>query len=254
MRRRDIIMASPYAAELATRQAFEPIERALATPMKSMADVRRLQTVIATIHDILDDHQPDTADKLFRTSQRRERHSRESAHAWKCRALDLNPATTPSLALGGMTPVNLDGWKLGVAVRAPSPMAIDLTPIDTLVLIDPKTGAVQIYKDKQPQLIEPANTQRFTVHADAKAWARDFARHRLEFVRAAQNARRIANIPSTWIGLPPSALALGKLDKIDWPASDFITAGEGIDVKSLNRVLRKPNTRVHAPMNFRSAA
>lgn len=253
MRRSDIIVASPYAASLAARQVFAPIEAKLNEPLKSMADVRRLQRTIETIHAVLDDHAPDTADKLFRASQRRERCSHESAHAWKCRALDLNPATTPSLALGGMTPVNLGGWFLGIAVLSPSPMSIDMTEIDTLVLIDPKTGKASVYQDKHPQLIAPANTQKFTVHADAKAWARDLARHRLEFVRSAQLARRQANIPPNWSGFPPSALLIGQPKDIDWPAADQITAGEGVDVKSLNRVLRKPSTRVHAPMNLRAA-
>jgi hypothetical protein len=150
--------------------------------------------------------------------------------------------------------MDLDGWKLAIAVPAPNPMTIELTPIDKIVLIDPKTGQASLYKDRGAHLIEPANVQRFTVHADANAWARDFARARLEHVRTAQQARRIANIPPVWIGLPPSALAIGKLNLIDWPASDFITAGEGIDAKALARVVRKPSARVHAPMTMRSAA
>jgi hypothetical protein len=247
-------MASPYAAELAMRQVFGPIEAKLDAPIESMADVRRLQKTIQTIHDVLDDHAPDTADKLFRASQRRERQSYDSAHQWKCRALGLNPATTPTLALGGMTPINLDGWFLGIACPAPSSMAPDMTEITTLVLLDPKTGKASIYKDKAAQLVAPVNTREFTVHADATTWARDFARSRLEFVRTAQAARRIANIPPVWHGRPPSALAIGKLEKIDWPFAEIVTAGEGVDAKALNRILRKPITRVHAPMNLRTAA
>lgn len=254
MRRRDIIVAGPYAAEIAVKQALAPAYAALNPIPTDMAGIRHLAAVTQTIHDVLDDHTPNTADKLFRTSQRRERQSYDSAHQWKCRALGLNPATTPTLALGGMTPINLDGWLLGIAVPAPSPMAIDMTEIDTLVLLDPKTGAASVYKDKAAQLIEPANTRKFTVHADARVWARDFARQRLEHVRAAQQARRIANIPPVWSGRPPSALAIGKIEKIDWPFAEFITAGDGVDAKALSRVLRKPQTRVHAPMSLRSVA
>lgn len=254
MRRRDIIIAGPYAAEIAVNQALAPAYAALNPIPTDMAGIRRLAAVTQTIHDVLDDHTPNSADKLFRTSQRRERQSYDSAHQWKCRALGLNPATTPTLALGGMTPINLDGWLLGIAVPAPSPMTIDMTEIVTLVLLDPKTGAASVYKDKAAQLIEPANTRKFTVHADARVWARDFARQRLEHVRTAQQARRIANIPPVWSGRPPSALAVGSLTKIDWPFFEELTAGEGIDVKKLNSVIRRPRSRVHAPMNLRTAA
>ena len=254
MRRRDIIVAGPYAAEIAVKQALAPAYEALGHTRTDMDGIRHLAAVTQAIHDVLDDHTPHTADKLFRQSQRRERQSYDSAHQWKCRALGLNPATTPTLALGGMTPINLDGWFLGIAVPAPSPMTIDMTEIVTLVLLDPKTGSAAVYKDKAPQLIEPTSTRKFTVHADAKTWAQDFARQRLEHVRTAQQARRIANIPPTWSGRPPSALAIGKIEKIDWPFAEFVTAGEGIDPKQLGRVLRRPTTRVHAPMNLRSAA
>lgn len=254
MRRRDIIMASPYAAELATQQVFAPVLDAINRPMQTMADVRRMAHTIEAIHEALDQHAPDSPDTLFRRSQRRERQSSDSAHAWKCRALDLNVQTTRPIALAGMTPINIDGWKLGIAVPSPSPVSLDMTEIDTLVILDPKSGEASIHQHKGPALIEPANTQRFTVHADAKAWARDFALARLEFVHASRQARRIANVPPAWNGLPPSALALGPVGKIDWPAADVITAGEGIDVKALNRALRRFPARVQSSYEFRSAA
>lgn len=253
MRRRDIIIAGPYAAEIAVRQVFAPVDEALDTPMNSMADVRAMSKVCAEIHAALDAYEGDTPDKLWRAARRLERHKWESAHMWKCRMLDLNPATTPTLALGGMTAMNVDGWKIAVAIPSPSPMTIEHVTITEIVLID-ADGNAKLFTTKLPSLIEPISTQRFTVHADAKTWARDFARARLEHVRTAQAARRQANIPPTWHGRPPSALAVGKIDKIDWPASDFITAGEGIDPKKLSRLLRKPQTRVHAAYDFRSAA
>lgn len=254
MRRRDIIMASPYAVELAVRDVLAPVYEALDADVTDMSGVRRLAALADEIHDVLDVHTPDGPDKLWRASRRRELKSYQSAHQWKCRALDLNPATTPTLALGSMTPINSDGWKLGIAVPAPDPMTPDMTEIVTLVMLDPKTGKAVIFQDKTPQLVEPISMQRFTVHADAKAWARDIARHRLEFVRSSQIARRQANIPPIWHGLPPSALAVGKLDKIDWPFSEQITAGEGVDPKALAKIFRKPSTRVHAAYDFRSAA
>jgi len=252
-RRRDIIIAGPYAAEIAIKQAFAPVDEALSQSMNSMDDVRHMSKVCAEIHAALDAYEGDTPDKGWRAARRIEKMKWESAHMWKCRMLDLNPATTPTLALGGMTAMNVDGWKLAIALPAPSPMTIEHTPITEIVLID-ADGNAKLFTTKAPTLIEPISTQRFTVHADAKAWGRDFAGKRLEHVRTAQQARRQANIPPVWHGRPPSALAIGKLEKIDWPFAEIITAGEGIDVKSLNRVLRKPNTRVHAPMNFRSAA
>lgn len=252
MRRRDIIMASSLGAELATTEVFAPVLAALDQPMNNIADVRAMSRLCAEINQALDAHEPDTPDKLWRTARRIERTKWESAHQWKCRMLDLNPATTPTLALGGMTAVNVDGWKLAVAIPAPSPMTIDHVPITDIVLIDAK-GQAQIYKSKAPNLIEPISTRRFTVHAYAKTWAREFALSRLEHVRASQAAHRIANIPPTWHGRPPSALLIGKIDKIDWPASDLITAGDGINPKELARVLRKPSTRVHANI-FASAA
>lgn len=253
MRRRDIIIAGPYAAEIAIKQVFGPVEEALNAPLNSIADVRAMFKVCAEIHAALDTYEGDTPDKLWRAARRLERTKWESAHQWKCRMLSLNPATTPTLALGGMTAMNVDGWKVAVALPAPSPMTIEHVPITEIVLID-ADGNAKLFTSKQPTLIEPINVQRFTVHADAKTWARGFARQRLEHVRTAQQARRDANIPPTWHGRPPSALALGNLTKIDWPFSEQVTAGEGIDVKILNRVLRKPIPRAHAPMNYRSAA
>lgn len=253
MRRRDIIIAGPYAAEIAVKQVFAPVDEALSKPIQSMADVLSMSKTCAEIHAALDAYEADTPDKLWRAARRLERAKWESAHMWKCRMLDLNPATTPTLALGGMTAMNVDGWKIAIALPAPSPMAIEHVPIAEIVLID-ADGHAKLFTTKTPTLIEPINTQRFTVHADAKTWARDYARQRLEHVRTAQKARREANIPPVWHGRPPSALALGNLTKIDWPFSDQITAGEGIDVKILNRVLRKPIPRAHAPMNYRSAA
>lgn len=253
MRRRDIIMASSLGAELATSEVFAPVLNALEQPMNSMADVRAMKTLCDEIHQALDAHEPDTPDKLWRAARRTELTKWESAHQWKCRMLDLNPATTPTLALGGMTAVNLDGWKLAIAVPAPSPMTIDHVPITEIVLIDAK-GQASIYKSKAPTLIEPISTQRFTVHADAKTWAREFARARLEHVHSARIAQREANIPPVWHGRPPSALALGSLTKIDWPPFEELTVGEGIDPKKLNSVIRRPRSRVHTPMNFRTAA
>lgn len=253
MRRRDIIIAGPYAAEIAVRQAFAPIDEALSAPMKSMTEVRAMSKVCAEINQVLDAFEGDTPDKLWRAARRLEKQKWESAHMWKCRMLDLNPATTPTLALGGMTAMNVDGWKIAVAIPSPSPMTIEHTPITEIVLID-ADGNAKLFTTKAPTLIEPINVQRFTVHADPKTWARDFARQRLEHVRTAQAARRQANIPPVWHGRPPSALALGKLDKIGWPASDFISAGEGIEPKALARAVRKPTPRIHAAYDFRSAA
>lgn len=253
-RRRDILMASSLGAELATRQVFAPVIDALDQPMNDMAEVRYLATLMKDVHAVLDENTPDTADKLWRAARRQELESYDTSHAWKCRALGLNQATTPTLALGGMTPMNVDGWKLAVAIPAPSPMDMQHIPITDIVLIDPKTGNATLFGSKAPQLIEPVSTQKFTVHADAKTWARDFARARLEHVRTAQQARRIANIPPIWSGRPPSALAIGQLTKIDWPFSEIVTAGEGIDPKALARLFRRPTARVHAPMNLRSAA
>jgi hypothetical protein len=253
MRRRDIIIAGPYAAEIAIRQVFAPIDEALDTSMNSMADVRTMSKLCAEITDVLDAHTDDTPDKLWRAARRIERTKWESAHQWKCRMLSLNPATTPTLALGGMTAMNVDGWKVAIAIPSPSPMTIEHVPITEIVLID-ADGNASLFTTKQPSLIEPINTQRFTVHADAKAWARDFARARLEHVRSAQQARRQANIPPVWHGRPPSALAIGPMNKIDWPFAELITAGEGVDVKALNRLIRRPAPRAHAHMNMRSAA
>lgn len=253
MRRRDIIMASSLGAELATTEVFAPVLEAIDQPMISIDDVRAMKTLCDEIHQTLDAHEPDTPDKFWRTARRTERTKWESAHQWKCRMLDLNPATTPTLALGGMTAVNLDGWKLAVAIPAPSPMTIDHVPITDIVLIDGK-GQASIYKSKAPTLIEPISTRKFTVHADAKTWAREFARSRLEHVHSARIAQRDSNIPPVWHGRPPSALAIGKIEKIDWPFAEEITAGEGIDVKALNRMIRKPIPRVHAPTNYQRAA
>lgn len=253
MRRRDIIIAGPYAAEIAIKQVFAPVDDALNAPMNSMADVQKMSKVCAEINQALDAYEGDTPEKLWRAARRHERTKWESAHMWKCRMLDLNPATTPTLALGGMTAMNVDGWKVAVALPAPSPMTIEHTPITEIVLID-ADGNAKLFTTKAPTLIEPISTQRFTVHADAKTWARDFARARLEHVRMAQDARRKANIPPTWHGRPPAALALGKIEKIDWPFSEQVTAGEGVDPKKLARLLRKPTTRVHAVYDFRSAA
>lgn len=252
MRRRDIIIAGPYAAEMAVRQVFAPIDEALSQPIQNMDDLRQMSNFCAEIHAALDAYEGDTPDKLWRAARRLEKQKWESAHQWKCRMIDLNPATTPTIALGGMTAMNVDGWKIAVALPSPSPMTIEHVIITDIVLID-ADGNAKLFTTKSAQLIEPINTQRFTVHADAKTWARDFARARLEHVRTAQSARRQANIPPTWHGRPPSALAIGKIEKIDWPAADLITAGEGIDVKILNRVLRKPTTRAHANI-FASAA
>lgn len=253
MRRRDIIMASSLGAELATTEVFAPVLEAIDRPMNSIDDVRAMKNLCDEIHQALDAHEPDTADKLWRAARRIEQQKWESAHQWKCRMLELNPATTPTLALGGMTAVNLDGWKLAVAIPAPSPMTIDHVPITDIVLIDAK-GQASIYKSKAPKLIEPVSTRKFTVHADAKTWAREFARSRLEHAHSARIAQREANIPPVWHGRPPSALALGSLAKIDWPFAELITAGAGVDPKTLNRLFRKPQTRVHAAYDFRTAA
>ena len=244
MRRRDIIAVSDIGASMAFNQAVKPILDRLDAPMTGMDDVRAMASFQAKVRAILDDIKPDGPDKLWRMARRHELTKAESAHQWKCRMLDLNPETTPPIALGGMTAMNVDGWKLAVALPAPDPLGSDLTPITQIVLIDAK-GEAKVHGSKAPELIGPQSTWRFTVHADPKTWARNFALQRLEHVHRARKARRDADIPPTWHGCPPSALAIGKIDKIDWPFAEEITAGEGIDAKALYRLIRRPTPRVH---------
>ena len=46
-RRRDIIIAGPYAADLAIGQAFARLDEALEQPLNDMADVQKMSKVCA---------------------------------------------------------------------------------------------------------------------------------------------------------------------------------------------------------------
>ncbi len=260
MRQRDILIASPMGANLATADALNPVYTAYDAAHKSlrttapMAGVRALRDLNSAMFEVLADITPDSPGKTFRACRRREADSPETAHAWKCRALELNPETTPRAALGGMTPLRTeDGWRLAVAYPAPCPVGPTFDDPCDLVLIDPKTGTAST-EDGRPTLIEPAHGGRFTVHADARHWAREIATARMEFIHRYFAEVAIGNVKPVWIGAPPSALAIGSLAKIDWPFADFVTAGVGIDAKALVRILRRPSARVHAPINLRSGA
>jgi len=251
MRQRDIIdvnnAARPFHDEMCRNVASI---RPTATNLTAVREHQ--EAILAHLYD----HIERTPDTIFRQAFRASMANPAKSRAWKARALNLNPKD-PSLAiaLNGMAPVRSgESWMLGIAYPAPAPIGGGTDPIEAIILIDPKTGAASI--DGDDTLIPARDPDRFTVHADARVWAREQATARLEWFYMRDQARAMSNAILPWNGEPESALAVGDIRKIRWPDATQITAGTGIDPKTLRSALfrqaRIPH--VEAPLQMGRAA
>lgn len=251
MRQRDAIWIRPVDAARAEITAVYATAR---DAVRAAGESRpALASIFATIHD----HAPDCADKFWRGASFAASINPAKALRIKAKALGLNPEQRDlDIALSGMVPWH-DGesWLIAVAVPAPRPMTWPQAPVTDIVIIDPATCLFRLYGDSSPRLVLSADERRFTVMADAMTWAREFATARLEWLYSARDAKRLANIEPVWTGLPSSALAIGDVRKVQWPMAEVITAGAGIDAKSLTAAVRRQFhlPRIHTS-DFRAAA
>lgn len=229
------------------------LEGYLGTDKDPMPVIRAWRSGLIQLHRMVDEMTPDSLGKLWHAAKLNEltRDTRKLIR-WKAAALNLNPESRDiDIALSGMAPWH-DGekWLLAIPIRAPEPLAAnyDYEP-DDLILLDPKTGAASVYGDAASLLFLPMEEDRFTVHADARTWAREFATARVEWIYGKFHAQKVANITPTWIGLPPSALLIGAMDKVRWPTGAVITAGVGIDARKLQYAIydQSRTSRVHQP-------
>jgi len=181
-----------------------------------------------------------------------------AATAWKARALNLDENDPHmAIAVAPFAPMKVGGeWKVAIPTPIPCPMGSKFGEPDDILLIHPATGAASLYSGDTDTLIEAAPSDRFTVLADAKTWAREIAATAVEWLYRCDQARRIANIKPEWGGFPPSSLAIGEISKIIWPRVTAITAGAGVDAAKLKKVIFKQAriTHVEAPLALRSAA
>lgn len=200
---------------------------------------------------------PKTPHNIWKFAFQRSLSNAPKSRAWKARALHLD-ATDPhmSMALSGMAPIH-DGerWMLGVAFPSPPPFGPLDQEITDIIMIDPKTGAASLHGDVGSSLVAPLDTQRFTVHADARTWAREQATARIEWFYRSQQAHKVANVPPIWTGYPDSALLIGKADEVQWPKAIAITAGVGIDHAALKKLMFKQARipHVEAQLHVRAA-
>lgn len=264
MRQRDIIYTRPEQAQdeimrslrdawaSTQRIAGARFERHLDERTDPIATTRAYGAIAQDFLDMLWSLSPDSIDKTWTIARHRElQGNRTKRLTWKARALGINPDQHDiDLALSGMTPLH-DGerWLLAVALPAPPPLGAPKYIVEDLVLIDPKTGTAQLSGVHDPSVILPVEHDRFTVHGDARVWAREFATARLEWFYSRRRARELANIEPIWLGFPPSALAIGDPRKIIWPHAEVITAGQGIDSKALVAAVRRQFhlPRIHTP-------
>lgn len=256
MRHRDIIDVEnpcrPAMDDMArgiASSTFGVINRGKGANGQTLLAIREFQdAVIAHLHQSA----PETSHNIWKRAYLSSIRRAPKSRAWKARALGLNPANLfNAIALSGMAPIH-DGerWQLGIAYPAPAPIGPLDIMITDIILIDPKTGSASLYGDASPALIEAADCQKFTVHADARVWAREWANHRLEWFLGRELARKAANIMPQWTPYPPSALALGDIRKIHWPAATSITAGTGIDAKTLRSALFRQANIPHVEQPF----
>lgn len=200
----------------------------------------------------------DTIGTAWRKAIRAQFRNPRGATAWKARALNLNEADPHlSIALNAMAAMKVeDIWWLAVPLPLPCPMGPKYNEPEDIVLIHPETGAARIYADDGPMLIEALHSDRFTVHGDARVWAREIAASAIEWFYGCENARKIANVIPEWTGYAPSALVIGDIAKIIWPRVTTITAGAGIDAAQLKKVIFRQAriTHVESPMQIARAA
>jgi hypothetical protein len=265
MRQRDFIFTNPRQVIGAIVQDFRGVKASLDGHFERLVYDRHVgkgtdptgETLLMgdlykQFVDILMDMRTDSPDKMWDVAKLAElRTNAAKARRWKARALGLNPdQANLDVALSGMTPWH-DGerWLLMVAYPSPRPMAVKDMEVTDLVLIDPGSGAATHFGEAQPTLLCPVNDDDFTVHADARHWAREWATSRLEWFFSKRLARQRANVEPIWTGMPPSALAIGDVRQIQWPHAEQITAGVGIDPKALvagvRRLFHLP--RIHTP-------
>ena len=200
----------------------------------------------------------DTIGTAWRKAVRAQFRNPRAATRWKANALNLNPDDPHlSIALNSMAAMKVDdAWHLAVPLPLPCPLGPKFAEPEEIVLIHSQTGEARIYSDDGPALIKPLYMDRFTVHADARVWAREIATAAIEWFYNCENARKVANIIPDWTGYAPSALAIGAIDKIRWPHITTITAGTGIDAAQLKKTIFKQAriTHVEAPFSVVRAA
>jgi len=219
----------------------------------ALAVLRIWRNSMAALHRMTEEVSPSS---IWRSAKLNEltRDTRKVIR-WKARALGVNPESQNiDIAVSGMAPYH-DGekWLLAIALPAPEPMNHnpDYEP-DDLILLDPATGNASVHGDASSLLFLPMETDRFTVHACAKTWAREFATARVEWLYSKFNAQKIANITPIWTGLPPSALLIGDISKVRWPRGAVIEAGKGIEARKLQFAIydQSRTSRVHQPQNI----
>lgn len=200
----------------------------------------------------------DTIGTAWRKAIRSQFKDPRAATRWKARALNLNEADPHlSIALNSMAPMKRDdAWWLAVPLPLPCPMGPKYNEPEDIVLIHSETGAARLYGDDGANLVETLYSDRFTVHADARVWAREIAAAAIEWFYGCENARKVANILPEWIGYAPSGLAIGDIGKIQWPRITTITAGTGIDAARLKKIIFRQArlTHVESPMQIVRAA
>ena len=252
MRHRDIIdVTDPArpAMEALTGDIHAATFGAVSRNPNALTTVREFQDAVLVE---LYGKAPATAHNIWTRSYYRSIRNSPKSRAWKARAMHFNPGNPMNaIALSGMAPIH-DGerWLLGIAYPAPAPLGPIDQEITDIILINPKTGNASLYGDANPALIRPHDQLRFTVHADARTWAREWATARLEWYLSREHARKAANITPVWTPLPPSALAIGDIRKIHWPAATSITASVGVDAKTLRSALFRQANIPHVEQPF----
>lgn len=256
MRHRDVINiadpAQPFR-DMARSIVHEAVDGYLAR--KDYAGAARFQRDMI---DTLEEIAPDGIWKDWRKALRAQSKNPRGATQWKARALNLDESDAHmAIALACFAPMKrVDGWMIAIPLPLPRPIGPKFAEPEEIVLIDPASGRVSLYSGDDAGLIPSTGGDRFTVMADGKAWAREIAAYAVEWFYRCQNARRDANIDPAWEGLPPSALAIGAVDKILWPEAKAITAGTGVDAALLKKTIFRQAriTHVESPMQIARAA
>jgi hypothetical protein len=138
---------------------------------------------------------------------------------WLAKHLKVDPTEERAwFALAGFAPLLLgETWHIAAATPAPDPFDPDSSPGDTVVIVDPASGKASVVGDPGPALVSPSpQPESLFVHTDGLRWLREWADARVIFLETRRQAIAQRRIVPRFCGEPPSAVAIGPINKLPW--------------------------------------
>ena len=141
------------------------------------------------------------------------------ARGWMARQLRIDPDDERTwFALAGFAPMEIDGdWHIAAICPAPDPFDPDCFSTGDVVAVNPETGAARLLGEPGPVLVLPRpQPESLFIHVNALRWLREWADERVLHFERRRQALSGTRIVPTFFGEPPSALAIGDIDRINW--------------------------------------